>query len=74
MFDDGEEDTTGGSEREDMEDMDIGDSPWKPLKQPNKEETQKKRSFQVPASWSCGRTKEHSSVLMDVCWEIREQR
>lgn len=32
MFDDGEEDTTGGSEREDMEDMDIGDSPWKPLK------------------------------------------
>lgn len=29
MFDDGEEDTTGGSEREDM---DIGDSPWKPLK------------------------------------------
>lgn len=32
MFDDGEEDTTGGSEREHMEDMDIGDSPWKPLK------------------------------------------
>lgn len=30
MFNDGEEDTTGGSEREDMED--IGDSPWKPLK------------------------------------------
>lgn len=32
MFDDGEEDRTGGSEREDIENMDIGDSPWKPLK------------------------------------------
>lgn len=46
--------------------------PWR--QQPNTEETQKKRSFQVPASCSCGRMEEQSSVLMDVCWEIRELR
>lgn len=56
MFDDGEEKTTGGSEREGMEDVDVGDSPWKPLKaaaqqRRTKTETEKFPGSSLPVSW-----------------------